>query len=66
MTRELQLELVALIDAILLKDNLLLEECCFMIFDILLNILSMAVDQHVMNQVNTILLNSNHRFFLFP
>lgn len=50
-TRELQLELVALIDAILLKDNLLLEECCFMIFDILLNILSMAVDQHIMNQV---------------
>ena len=58
MTRELQLELTALIDAILLKDNLLLEECSFMLFDILLNILSMAADQYIMNQVNAILLNS--------
>lgn len=55
-TRELHLELNELIHAILLKDGIALDGCYLMLFDTLLNILSMATDFDLSNQVNAILL----------
>lgn len=55
-TRELHLELNELIDAMLLKDGLQLDGCCYMIFDTLLNILSMATDEDILSQVNLMLM----------
>lgn len=52
-TRELHLELNELIHAILLKDGIALDGCYLMLFDTLLNILSMATDFDLSNQAKT-------------
>ena len=65
MTSELHLELNALIDAILLKNDLVLDDCCFMLFDTLLNILSMAADQAIVEKVNVIFVANRTRFMIF-